>query len=64
MTDIYPIPEQVLDQMRSLVRQSRLGGSAPEVAHHQADDLLCLLLRYLGHDAVVDEFDKVKKWYA
>jgi len=35
-----------------------------EVAHSKADDILCKLLRFLGHDDVVDEWDNVRKWYA
>ena len=35
-----------------------------EVAHAQADDILCALLRYLGHDTVVDAWHRVDKWYA
>jgi phosphomannomutase len=35
-----------------------------EEAHGQADDLLCELLRQLGFNSVVDEYEKVHKWYA
>jgi hypothetical protein len=35
-----------------------------EMAHIRADGVLRVLLRVLGHGDVVDEFDKVKKWYA
>ncbi|TPN03850.1 hypothetical protein FJ973_29860 [Mesorhizobium sp. B2-1-3] len=35
-----------------------------EVAHSQADDVLCALLRGLGYGAVVNAWDKVGKWYA
>jgi hypothetical protein len=35
-----------------------------EAAHGYADDVLCALLRSLGYDDVVDEWDKVDKWYA
>lgn len=35
-----------------------------EVAHAQADDVLCSLLRFLGHDDVVEAWGKVDKWYA
>lgn len=34
----------------------------PELAHSQADDLLCLLLRDLGFGDVVDEFEKLTRW--
>lgn len=35
-----------------------------EAAHCDADDLLCALLRALGYGDVVDEYEKVDKWYA
>ncbi len=35
-----------------------------EVAHSQADDVLCSLLRFYGHDDVVEAWEKVGKWYA
>ena len=35
-----------------------------EVAHSNADDILCKLLTALGHAAVVAEYEKVRKWYA
>ena len=36
----------------------------PEKAHGNADDVLCELLKRLGYDDVVDEWEKVEKWYA
>jgi hypothetical protein len=35
-----------------------------EVAHANADAILCKLLISLGYTDVVDEYNKVKKWYA
>ena len=35
-----------------------------EMAHCAADEILCEFLRELGHEDVVDEWDKVDKWYA
>jgi predicted GNAT family N-acyltransferase len=35
-----------------------------ESAHSEADDILCELLNKLGFSAVVDEWNKVGKWYA
>jgi hypothetical protein len=35
-----------------------------EVAHGEADDVLCKLLAALGYQDVVDEWEKVDKWYA
>ncbi len=35
----------------------------PEVAHEQADRVLCRFLRAIGHRAVADEFEAVERWY-
>jgi hypothetical protein len=35
-----------------------------EEAHAKADGVLCSLLRDLGCDDVVEEWHKVRKWYA
>jgi hypothetical protein len=35
-----------------------------EVAHGEADVVLCELLATLGYQDVVDEWEKVDKWYA
>ncbi len=32
--------------------------------HGEADKALCLFLRSLGYDKLVDEWEKVPKWYA
>jgi len=34
------------------------------VAHSNADDVLCALLKALGYGDVVAEYKKVHKWYA
>lgn len=39
------------------------GGDA-EKAHALADDLLCCVLRGLGFEEVVAEYEKIEKWYA
>lgn len=36
----------------------------PEEGHIKADDVLCKLLIALGHQAVVDEWEKVHKYYS
>ena len=36
----------------------------PEAAHSDADDIICELLQSLGYSDVIDEFNKVDKWYA
>lgn len=35
-----------------------------EVAHIDADDILCDVLTQLGYKELVDLYEKVKKWYA
>ena len=36
----------------------------PAMAHAVAEDILCELLRNLGYADVVEEWDKVERWYA
>ncbi|WP_313752447.1 hypothetical protein [Mixta calida] len=35
-----------------------------EIAHVNADDVICDLLKSLGYQDVVEEYDKIDKWYA
>lgn len=35
-----------------------------EIAHSDADDILCDLLSLLGYNEVVEEYNKIGKWYA
>jgi hypothetical protein len=35
-----------------------------EARHMRSDDILCELLRQLGYLEVVDEYEKLPKWYA
>jgi len=35
-----------------------------EVAHSKADTFLCHLLRSLGYVDVVEEYEKILKWYS
>jgi ferritin len=35
-----------------------------EAAHSQADDAIMDFLKWLGHEDVVELFDKIDKWYA
>lgn len=39
-------------------------GSDVESAHAEADQVLCDLLEALGYTKIVEEYDKVSKWYA
>lgn len=40
------------------------GKSDTESNHSTADEALCTLLRGLGYGDVVDEWERVEKWYA
>ena len=33
-----------------------------EMAHSNADNILCLLLKEMGYNNVVDEYEKIRKW--
>ncbi|HBL4691963.1 hypothetical protein INP82_16440 [Citrobacter sedlakii] len=35
-----------------------------EIAHCSADDVICDLLKALGYEDVVKEYDVIDKWYA
>ena len=35
-----------------------------EMAHVYADEVLCTLLRNMGHNDIVDAYDNIGKWYS
>ena len=35
-----------------------------EASHANADDVLCDLLRELGYGDVVEEYERIEKWFA
>ncbi len=51
--------EQALAEMRNLMDLADV-----EIAHSEADDVLCEVLRGLGYDELVDAFEDLPKWYA
>lgn len=56
-----------MNQKEAVAELRRLadeGGYDVERDHSQADDVLCDLLRTLGCQDVVAEWDRIKKWYA
>ena len=53
--------EELLVEMRECVEESK---SNQERAHEHGDEILCNLLRDLGYDELVDEWELIKKWYA
>ncbi len=51
-------PEEALQHMVALKDHDY-----PEVAHIEADDILCEVLKGLGYHDLVDAFRDVDKWY-
>jgi hypothetical protein len=51
-------PKQAIEKLKAIDTYDQ------ETAHIAADDILCELLKALGHEAVVVEYDKIGKWYA
>lgn len=52
-------PDEFACEMFAIADDSK---REPEVAHSEADDLLCELLRELGYEKGVDIFDAMVKW--
>ena len=46
---------------KELIQQQ--GNGCVESAHITADSLLCGFLKELGYEDVVEEYEKIKKWY-
>lgn len=53
--------EEIKNEMKSLSTQENWD---IETTHIEADGLLCELLVILGYSGVVNDFDKIEKWYA
>jgi len=51
--------EVVVEKLKIL---QKLGDT--EIAHSMADELLLKFLSDLGYSKIVDEFNKIEKWYA
>lgn len=54
----FTVREETKDLLRKLQ-----GYDDPEVAHKEADNVLCDFIRYLGYKDIVDEYDLIKKWH-
>lgn len=50
------------EAIQSLIDLQRVRDT--ECAHIEADQVLCELLESLGHKDVVEEYNKIHKWYA
>ncbi|MBC2612808.1 MULTISPECIES: hypothetical protein [Citrobacter] len=51
--------EEAINKLKIL---QRMGDK--EIAHCNADDVICELLKALGYEDVVKEYDEIDKWYA
>jgi hypothetical protein len=51
------------DDAMALIKEAQESGDT-ESAHVIADDALTDFLRHLGHNDLVDEYHKIKKWFA
>ncbi len=51
--------EQALKELAKCINNNDV-----EMAHSDADDVLCELLISLGYEDVVNEYNLVPKWYA
>lgn len=55
--------QQAINVAISKLKQAQVNEDT-ELAHADADDALMGLLLELGHLGVVEEYEKVSKWYA
>lgn len=51
-------PEEALAALLELEHEYDMYGG-----HMKADDILCDLLRVLGHHDVVEAYDRIPRWY-
>lgn len=51
------------EQAVARLKELQTGGDV-EAEHSNADEVLCQLLNSLGYQDVVNEWNKVDKWYA
>ena len=55
----------IIDEAVAMVELQKLQGDMDtEYAHGKADDILCEFLESLGYFEIVEEYNKVDKWYA
>ena len=53
------IIKEAIEEMKKLVNSGDT-----EVAHIEADNILCDVLTHLGYKELVDVYNQVRKWYA
>ena len=54
--------KQYLEQKQKLIALQ--GFTDLEIAHYKADNILLEILLDLGLDNIVEEYEKIDKWYA
>lgn len=57
------IDKELADEIKARLAAVMDDGRDEVSWHTKADDLLCELLRRLGYDEVVKEFESIPKWY-
>ena len=57
------LPDSRAEEAVAYLKELQACGD-PEYSHAEADKVLCELLRKLNFDEVVEEWEKVGKWYA
>ena len=55
---------EALEALERIVKQQERGSRDLEGQHGIADDTLCRLLVSLDYKEIVDEYEKIDKWYA
>ena len=55
--------QNAVGRAKNQLQEQQLNGDT-ESAHGAADHILCQLLVELGLEDIVDEYDKINKWYA
>lgn len=52
------------DEFIKELKELSKNDNAIEINHITADNILCEVLKLLGYDEIVKEYDKISKWYA
>ncbi len=47
-----------------ILKKLQKNNTDPEKAHIIADDVLCVFLKSLGYELIVEEYNKIDKWYS
>lgn len=59
------MPEKDMTKERAIEKlKNEQANGKTECAHINADNVLCELLTALGYSDVVEEYEKVDKWYS